>query len=101
MNAVANNNLPWTREEFEEKLRTKGQGYHIYHPFYPVTDAIQHLEGVTDRIHAEDLKRGDVSLAQADVRELPVQGGNGGGHCLGRYVGLESDVLPMLEFLGG
>ena len=34
MNAVANNNLPWTREEFEEKLRTKGQGYHIYHPFH-------------------------------------------------------------------
>ena len=34
MNAVANNNLPWTREEFEEKLRTKGQGYHIYHPIH-------------------------------------------------------------------
>lgn len=34
MNAVTNNNLPWTREEFEEKLRTKGQGYHIYHPIH-------------------------------------------------------------------
>jgi pyrroloquinoline-quinone synthase len=34
MSAVENNNLPWTREEFEEKLRTKGQGYHIYHPIH-------------------------------------------------------------------
>jgi pyrroloquinoline-quinone synthase len=34
MNAVSNNNLPWTREEFEEKLRTKGKGYHIYHPIH-------------------------------------------------------------------
>ena len=25
---------PWSREEFEQKLRTKGQGYHIYHPFH-------------------------------------------------------------------
>jgi pyrroloquinoline-quinone synthase len=24
---------PWTREEFENKLREKGKGYHIYHPF--------------------------------------------------------------------
>jgi pyrroloquinoline-quinone synthase len=24
----------WTRSEFEEKLREKGQGYHIYHPFH-------------------------------------------------------------------
>ena len=24
----------WTRAEFEEKLREKGQGYHIYHPFH-------------------------------------------------------------------
>lgn len=34
MSAVENNNLPWTREEFEEKLRKKGQGYHIYHPIH-------------------------------------------------------------------
>ena len=33
MNALINN-LPWTREEFEEKLREKGKGYHIYHPFH-------------------------------------------------------------------
>jgi pyrroloquinoline-quinone synthase len=33
MNAVASQNLPWTREEFEEKLRHKGQGYHI-HPIH-------------------------------------------------------------------
>lgn len=25
---------PWSREEFEEKLREKGRGYHIYHPFH-------------------------------------------------------------------
>lgn len=25
---------PWTRTEFEEKLREKGRGYHIYHPFH-------------------------------------------------------------------
>lgn len=24
---------PWTREEFESKLREKGKGYHIHHPF--------------------------------------------------------------------
>jgi len=34
MNAVASQNLPWTREEFEEKLRYKGQGYHIHHPIH-------------------------------------------------------------------
>ncbi len=25
---------PWTREEFENKLRERGKGYHIYHPFH-------------------------------------------------------------------
>jgi pyrroloquinoline-quinone synthase len=25
--------LPWTRDEFEAKLRAKGQSYHIHHPF--------------------------------------------------------------------
>ena len=25
---------PWTRKEFEDKLREKGKGYHIYHPFH-------------------------------------------------------------------
>lgn len=25
---------PWSREEFEDKLREKGRGYHIYHPFH-------------------------------------------------------------------
>ncbi|HEY7985589.1 MAG TPA: pyrroloquinoline-quinone synthase PqqC [Methylophilaceae bacterium] len=25
---------PWSRKEFEEKLRKKGEGYHIYHPFH-------------------------------------------------------------------
>lgn len=34
MNALTKDQLPWTREEFEEKLRQKGQGYHIYHPFH-------------------------------------------------------------------
>jgi len=34
MNAIAKDQLPWTREEFEEKLREKGKGYHIYHPFH-------------------------------------------------------------------
>jgi len=34
MNAMTNNELPWTREEFEQKLREKGQGYHIYHPIH-------------------------------------------------------------------
>ena len=24
---------PWSREEFEQKLREKGKGYHIHHPF--------------------------------------------------------------------
>lgn len=34
MNAVTQAQLPWSREEFEAKLREKGQGYHIYHPFH-------------------------------------------------------------------
>ena len=34
MNALTKDNMPWTREEFEEKLREKGRGYHIYHPFH-------------------------------------------------------------------
>ncbi len=25
---------PWPRKEFEDKLREKGKGYHIYHPFH-------------------------------------------------------------------
>jgi len=25
--------LPWSREEFEQKLRAKGKRYHIYHPY--------------------------------------------------------------------
>jgi pyrroloquinoline-quinone synthase len=27
-------NTPWSREEFEQKLRERGRGYHIYHPFH-------------------------------------------------------------------
>lgn len=34
MNAINKDNLPWSREEFEAKLREKGQGYHIYHPIH-------------------------------------------------------------------
>jgi pyrroloquinoline-quinone synthase len=34
MNALTNDNLPWSREEFEAKLREKGKGYHIYHPIH-------------------------------------------------------------------
>lgn len=34
MNAVTNENLPWSRQEFEQKLREKGQGYHIHHPIH-------------------------------------------------------------------
>lgn len=34
MNAITQAQLPWSREEFEAKLREKGQGYHIYHPFH-------------------------------------------------------------------
>ena len=25
---------PWSREEFEQQLRNRGRGYHIYHPFH-------------------------------------------------------------------
>jgi pyrroloquinoline-quinone synthase len=34
MTETKNNLQPWSREEFEEKLREKGRGYHIYHPFH-------------------------------------------------------------------
>jgi len=26
-------NMPWSREEFEQRLRAKGKRYHIYHPY--------------------------------------------------------------------
>ena len=25
---------PWSKQEFEQKLRAKGEYYHIYHPFH-------------------------------------------------------------------
>lgn len=36
MNAICEQSLdlPWSREEFEERLRAKGAGYHIHHPFH-------------------------------------------------------------------
>ena len=34
MNLMTSNDLPWTRPEFEDKLREKGKGYHIYHPIH-------------------------------------------------------------------
>ncbi len=34
MSAQQNDLQPWSREEFEEKLRQKGQGYHIHHPIH-------------------------------------------------------------------
>ena len=34
MNVMTNQDLPWTRAEFEDKLREKGKGYHIYHPIH-------------------------------------------------------------------
>lgn len=34
MSTDKNDLQPWSREEFEEKLREKGKGYHIYHPFH-------------------------------------------------------------------
>jgi pyrroloquinoline-quinone synthase len=33
-NQQASNLQPWSRAEFEDKLREKGKGYHIYHPFH-------------------------------------------------------------------
>ncbi len=30
---------PWSKEEFEQKLREKGKGYHIYHPFNVLLNA--------------------------------------------------------------
>jgi pyrroloquinoline-quinone synthase len=34
MNAMTTDHLPWSREEFEAKLREKGKSYHIYHPIH-------------------------------------------------------------------
>lgn len=34
MNAPMTDRTPWSREEFEQQLRAKGRGYHIYHPFH-------------------------------------------------------------------
>jgi pyrroloquinoline-quinone synthase len=32
-NVVASTDQPWSKEEFEQKLRAKGKRYHIYHPY--------------------------------------------------------------------
>lgn len=34
MNAMTNDNLPWSREEFKANLQEKGKGYHINHPIH-------------------------------------------------------------------
>ena len=31
---MSDNLQPWSREEFEQKLRERGRGYHINHPFH-------------------------------------------------------------------
>lgn len=33
MNSFVDQRLPWSREEFEQRLRNKGAAYHIHHPF--------------------------------------------------------------------
>jgi pyrroloquinoline-quinone synthase len=33
MNALAQPDRPWSREQFEAQLRQKGKAYHIHHPF--------------------------------------------------------------------
>lgn len=33
--------LPWSKEEFEQKLRAKGKRYHIYHPFHTAMNSGQ------------------------------------------------------------
>ena len=33
MNTAPRTDLPWTRAEFEERLRSKDRNYHIHHPF--------------------------------------------------------------------
>jgi pyrroloquinoline-quinone synthase len=35
------NLAPWSREEFEQRLRDKGKRYHIYHPFHVAMNAGQ------------------------------------------------------------
>jgi pyrroloquinoline-quinone synthase len=37
----AADNLPWSREEFEQQLRAKGKRYHIYHPFHTAMNSGQ------------------------------------------------------------
>lgn len=32
--ATSADDRPWTRDEFEQQLRSKGAGYHIHHPFH-------------------------------------------------------------------
>ncbi|HEY8509193.1 MAG TPA: hypothetical protein VIL32_12590, partial [Steroidobacteraceae bacterium] len=31
--SAADTRTPWSRQEFEERLREKGRAYHIHHPF--------------------------------------------------------------------
>jgi pyrroloquinoline-quinone synthase len=34
MNAITHERIPWSPQEFEARLREKGRGYHINHPFH-------------------------------------------------------------------
>jgi pyrroloquinoline-quinone synthase len=118
-------NAPWSREEFEQKLRERGRGYHIYHPFHvlmyegkltqkqmqcwvanrfyyqtaiPIKDAAI-LSNCTDR----EIRRGWIQrIIDHDGGGSIAEGGDGGIEAwigLGDAVGLTRDEVTSMKYV--
>lgn len=118
-------NAPWSREEFEQKLRERGRGYHIYHPFHvlmyegkltqkqmqcwvanrfyyqtaiPIKDAAI-LSNCTDR----EIRRGWIQrIIDHDGGGNIAEGGDGGIEAwigLGDAVGLTREEVTSMKYV--
>ncbi|MEZ0236695.1 MAG: pyrroloquinoline-quinone synthase PqqC [Methylophilaceae bacterium] len=118
-------NAPWSREEFEQKLRERGRGYHIYHPFHvlmyegkltqkqmqcwvanrfyyqtaiPIKDAAI-LSNCTDR----EIRRGWIQrIIDHDGGGSIAEGGDGGIEAwigLGDAVGLTREDVTSMKYV--
>ena len=82
---------PWTREEFEDKLRHKGKGYHIYHPFH-----VMMYEG---KLTKEQLQSWVLNRFYYQI-SIPLKDAEGGIEAwinLGKAVGLKRDDVTSLK----
>ena len=112
-------NLPWSKEEFEQRLRAKDKRYHIYHPFHIAMNSgkctREQVQGwVANRFYYQimiPIKDGAVlsNMPDRDHRRLWIQrildhdgheGDEGGIEAwlaLGEAVGLKREEVTSLE----